>query len=93
MNIAEMKALGMNAAQIAAMQGALDKAKAEAANQPRKITFKVGEKGGVSLYGLNRQFPVTLYRSQWERLIDAVPALQAFIVANVDKLATKPAKE
>ena len=40
---------------------------------PRKrgaIDFKVGEKGGVSVYGLGR-FPVTLYYEQWIRLLDA----------------------
>src|SRR5207249_4498555 len=33
----------------------------------RGITFKVSEKGGVSVYGLGR-FPVTLYKEQWEEL-------------------------
>lgn len=31
------------------------------------LTFKVGEKGGVSVYGLGR-FPVSLYYKQWKRL-------------------------
>jgi len=31
------------------------------------LEFKVGEKGGVSVYGLGR-FPVTLYYEQWVRL-------------------------
>ena len=52
------------------------------------ISFKVTDKGGVSAYGLGR-FPVTLYLSQWERLIKAVPALEVFLAENVDKLATK----
>jgi len=34
-----------------------------------KLEFKVGEKGGVSVYGLGR-FPVTLYYEQWIRLLD-----------------------
>jgi hypothetical protein len=54
------------------------------------ISFKVGEKGGVSAYGLGR-FPVTLYREQWERLISAVPALQEFLKAHSSELSTKPA--
>lgn len=60
-----------------------------AAQQPaKKITLKVSEKGGLSLYGLGR-FPVTLYRSQWERLLapDTVTQINAFIAAN-DKLLT-----
>jgi hypothetical protein len=32
------------------------------------LIFKVGEKGGVSVYGLGR-FPVTLYYEQWNRLL------------------------
>ena len=34
----------------------------------RKVWFKVTEKGGISAYGLG-QFPVTLYKSQWEQLM------------------------
>jgi len=34
-----------------------------------ELEFKVGEKGGVSVYGLGR-FPVTLYYEQWIRLLD-----------------------
>jgi hypothetical protein len=34
----------------------------------------VGEKGGVSVYGLGR-FPVTLYYEQWQRLLGALEAL------------------
>ena len=30
------------------------------------LEFRVGEKGGVSVYGLGR-FPVTLYYEQWVR--------------------------
>ena len=33
-----------------------------------ELSFKVGEKGGVSVYGLGR-FPVTLYYEQWNRLL------------------------
>lgn len=61
--------------------------KAQAA-KPTRLSLKVTDKGGVSCYGLGR-FPVTLYRSQWERLLAAHEDISAFIVANVDKLATK----
>lgn len=50
--------------------------------------MKVSEKGALSVYGLGR-FPVSLYRGQWERLIQVIPQLQAFIEANRDKLAEK----
>ena len=42
------------------------------------LDFRVGEKGGVSVYGLGR-FPVTLYYEQWIRLLAAVPELKAFL--------------
>lgn len=53
-----------------------------------KLSFKVSEKGALSVYGLGR-FPVSLYRGQWERLIEAIPAIKQFILDNVDKLAVK----
>lgn len=54
------------------------------------ITCKVSEKGAVSIYGLGR-FPVTLYRSQMERLLadDTVAQVKAFIAANEAALKTK----
>ena len=42
------------------------------------LEFRVGEKGGVSVYGLGR-FPVTLYYEQWVRLLDATPQLRTFL--------------
>ena len=42
------------------------------------LEFRVGEKGGVSVYGLGR-FPVTLYYEQWMRLLEAVPQLREFL--------------
>ncbi len=53
-----------------------------------KLGFKVSASKGVSVYGLGR-FPVTLYRGQWERLLEASDAIKAFIEANSDLLATK----
>jgi hypothetical protein len=52
---------------------------------------KVSEKGGISVYGLQRM-PVTLYGEQWDRLIAYIPQLQAFKNANQAKLSTKAAK-
>ncbi len=54
----------------------------------KALSFKVTDKGGLSVYGLGR-FPVTLYRGQWERLIKIIPEIQAFIEANADKLSVK----
>lgn len=71
------------------------------ASAQRKISFKVtapktdpktgavtGSSGAISLYGLGR-FPITLYASQWEALISAVPDLQAFMATNRALLSTK----
>jgi len=54
-----------------------------------KLTFKVGEKGGVSVYGLGR-FPVTLYYGQWIRLLAVSDELLDFLNKNKDKLKMKP---
>src|SRR5659263_344917 len=53
-----------------------------------KIEFRVGEKGGVSVYGLGR-FPVTLYYEQWNRLLDTAVDLRAFLELNKSRLKLK----
>jgi hypothetical protein len=52
------------------------------------LEFRVGEKGGVSVYGLGR-FPVTLYYEQWIRLLDRTEDLRAFLEENKGKLKLK----
>jgi len=52
------------------------------------LEFRVGEKGGVSVYGLGR-FPVTLYYEQWVRLLDAAQELRDFLETNKAKLKLK----
>ena len=66
-------------------------AKVAAAPGPRSLSLKVSEKGAVSLYGMGR-FPVTLYGSQWERLLDASETIRAFLVANASLLSVKAPK-
>jgi hypothetical protein len=53
-----------------------------------RLEFKVGEKGGVSVYGLGR-FPVTLYYEQWLRLLGASDELRLFLEENKGKLKLK----
>jgi len=53
------------------------------------ISFKVSEKGALSMYGLQR-FPVTLYVEQWERILSVVGELKGFIAANKETLTRKP---
>jgi hypothetical protein len=55
------------------------------------LEFRVGEKGGVSVYGLGR-FPVTLYYEQWIRLLDAAPGLREFLEENKSRLKMKDQK-
>ncbi len=50
-----------------------------------QITFKVGQKGGMSLYGLGR-FPVTLYKNQWIMLLDASEQITEFLINHDDEL-------
>lgn len=52
------------------------------------LEFRVGEKGGVSVYGLGR-FPVTLYYEQWTRLLGASDDLRAFLEENKSRLKLK----
>ena len=54
----------------------------------RGVSMKVSEKGGVSIYGLGR-FPVTLYKEQWEKLLDMADDIRGFILENVGKLKIK----
>ena len=51
------------------------------------LSYKVSEKGAVSVYGMGR-FPVTLYKSQWETLFANVEGIKGFIEANASKLST-----
>lgn len=61
---------------------------AMAAKSERKLSLKVSEKGAVSLYGMGR-FPVTLYGTQWERLLDHADEVRAFLAANASLLSVK----
>jgi hypothetical protein len=52
------------------------------------LSFKIGEKGGLSVYGLGR-FPVTLYYEQWNRLLGASQDIKTFLEENKSKLKLK----
>lgn len=91
------------AAENEALKAALAAAQAKLveASKPKALTMKVtaqrvndktgkleGTSGAISIYGLGR-FPITLYRSQLERLLAAKPTIEAFIEANAHLLASK----
>ncbi len=75
-------------------QAELDKLRAENAalkkTSARGLSLKVSEKGALSVYGLGR-FPVTLYKEQWNKLLDLTEDIRAFIKANDGQLKTKGA--
>ena len=52
------------------------------------VSLKVSEKGAVSVYGLGR-FPVTLYKEQWQKLLDMAEDIRAFIREHEAELKTK----
>ena len=56
--------------------------------QRTALTMKIGQKGGLSVYGMGR-FPVTLYKSQWEKLLDNAEEVRSFIKAHEADLAVK----
>lgn len=74
------------------LQAELEKLRAEnerlKAASGRGTSFKVSEKGAVSVYGLGR-FPTTLYPEQWERLLSMGDDIKQFIADNTDKLKWK----
>ena len=80
-----MDALAQAAAKIRELEAKL--AAAEKAKDG-KLTIKVSAKGAVSVYGMGK-WPVTLYHSQWHKLLGAADDIVAFIEANKSKLASK----
>lgn len=60
----------------------------EQVDQRGKLRLKVSEKGGLSIYGLGR-FPVTLYKEQWQRLLDYTDEIRQFLKENDGQLKAK----
>jgi hypothetical protein len=55
-----------------------------------RITAKVGEKGGICLYGLQARRPIHMYVNQAQRIkVWLNEDLDSFIEANRDKLSFK----
>ena len=54
----------------------------------RDLSMKVSPKGALSLYGMGR-FPVTLYKEQWARLLDAADDIRTFLKENDAQLKSK----
>jgi hypothetical protein len=52
------------------------------------LSLRVSQKGALSIYGLGR-FPVTLYKTQWLRLLDMAEDIKTFIEQNESQLKSK----
>jgi hypothetical protein len=68
----------------------LNRLRAENAVLKRRtaLTMKVGQKGGLSIYGMGR-FPITAYKQQWERILDNADEIREFIKTHEAALAVK----
>jgi hypothetical protein len=66
------------------------RAENEALKKPVRgqMSLKVSEKGALSVYGLGR-FPVTLYREQWEKLLNMGDEIRSFIQTHDTELKKK----
>jgi len=85
----------MTQEQIAAMMARLAQLEKQVANKNAKGTsLKIGEKGGVSYYGVGR-YPVSLYYEQWITLLNDADKIRAFVEEQhaAGLLKVKPAKE
>ncbi len=51
------------------------------AEKTSRISFKVSQKGAISVYGMGR-FPMTLYPTQWDALFATSVSFQEFIEKN-----------
>ena len=52
------------------------------------LALKVSQKGAVSLYGLGR-WPVTLYKGQWQKVLDFSDCIREFINEHEGELSVK----
>ncbi len=75
-------------AKLARLEAENQALKQQVERKPGELRLKVSEKGGLSIYGLGR-FPVTLYKEQWNRLLDQADEIRDFLKANDQQLKAK----
>lgn len=83
---AELAAIMARLQALEAENQALKASKQTGARPP--ITFKISEKGALSMYGLGR-FPVTLYASQWEVIVSHASKIGEILKTNASALTHK----
>ena len=64
-------------------------AKCDGHGKQEGLTFKISEKGGVSVYGLNSRFPVTLYAEQWVRVFQHMSGILSVCSQALDTYDSK----
>lgn len=74
--------------ELARLRAENEKLKTESKTKTRDISFKVSQKGALSVYGMGR-FPVTLYKEQWLKLLERKEDILAFLEEHADELKTK----
>ncbi len=60
----------------------------ETGSKGRAFSLKVSQKGALSVYGLGR-FPVTLYKEQWNTLLERKDEILRFLQEHDAELKTK----
>ena len=79
-------------AKIADLEAKTARLEAQRKSTEKAMSLKISAKGGVSVYGLGR-FPVTLYASQWDRLLEFLPSVIAFLADHREELKTDKADD
>jgi hypothetical protein len=51
----------------------------------KSVSFKIGDKGGLSVY-MGSRFPTTLYYEQWQTLLDHKEVILAYLEDNKSRM-------
>lgn len=70
-------------AQLAELQAKL------ANRQGGKVSWKIGEAGGLVIRYPGYKYPTNLFLSQWDMLVQVLPELSEFVKNNRSKFSTK----
>jgi len=78
----------MTTAQLKQRIAEMEAAEAARKEANNKISFKIGDKGGLSVYHGSR-FPTTLYYSQWLKVLTHADEILTYLEAHKAQLAHK----